>query len=124
MPSDHSENAPTTYWHVTSAANAAAILEEGFEGGYGDDGFGVYLFSDLGAAEDYAAENGWDRSLVDPVLLEVRCDPRLIWDIDIQPDWPNPEDYEFVHRFPMREDDQNWKPSITLLLTSEEPKPC
>lgn len=106
------------YWHVTSRENAAAILEEGFLGGWGDDGFGVYLFSDLAAAEDYAGAGGWDGTLADIAIIEIDDEDPGIRPVEVDPAWPNPEDYEFVRIFPMEDDpgfDEFWIPERRLL---------
>lgn len=103
----------STLYHVTSRANAMAILREGFEGGYGDAGFGVYLYNCEQAAQDYLANGGWDGSLPDDaVILEVEAPESEIDVVIPDPAWPNPQDYEQVCWVPMDEydEDARWKP--------------
>ncbi|MCE6959227.1 hypothetical protein LAZ40_09200 [Cereibacter sphaeroides] len=109
-------------WHVTSPDAAAAILEEGFLGGWGDAGFGVYLFADLGAAEDYAADGGWDGSLTEAVILEIEAELAEIDIVIPDPGWPNPEDYEHVRWHPMDPDeDETWPPARRILPDDTDP---
>ena len=113
------------YWHVTDPDAAAAILEEGFAGGWGDVGFGVYLFADLGAAEDYAAAGGWDGSLGATAILEVEADEALIEGIVPDPGWPNPGDYLHVRHVPMADDGEEtrWKP-LMRIVPGPAPEPA
>ena len=86
-----------TYYHVTDRETAATIMDEGFWPEWGDIGLGAYFFGTLGAAESYAQKGGWDKSLKDPVILQVQ-DPaiRPVYDYEISPEWPNPEDYKNI----------------------------
>lgn len=111
-------------WHVTHIDNLEPIFSEGFEANWGDDGFGVYLFNDLSAAEDYAHNGGWDGSLStsDAVILEVVTDEAL--PIEVNPEWPNPEDYEAVYVVFRDESDPFFKPDqVTLVAGAQLPSP-
>ena len=82
------------YYHVTDPDEAREILREGFLPGWGDVGFGVYLWGSLTSARRYAKKGGWDKKLGDPVILMVGSpEIRPIHDHEVHPDWPNPEDY-------------------------------
>lgn len=103
----------TTLYHVTSRANAMAILKDGFEGGWGDAGFGTYLFDCEQTAQDYLADGGWDGELPDDaVIIEVEAPDSEFEAVIPDPAWPNPEDYERVRWVAMDEDDEGarWKP--------------
>jgi len=100
-------------WHVTSPDAARTIQDQGFEPGWGDAGLGVYFFSSIVAAEEYAASGGWDGSL-DPdeaVILEVECDEMEAEPVIPHPEWPNPERYASIMYRPMEEDDPPWWPA-------------
>ena len=114
-----------TLWHVTGPEAAEAILDEGFAGGWGDDGFGVYLFSSLPAARVYAAEGGWDAGLEAPVLLEVEAEADEVCPILPDPAWPNPEDYVHVLVHPMDPDaeEARWSPRRRVLGLEAAPSP-
>jgi hypothetical protein len=81
-------------YHVTSPEGARAILREGFAPGWGDAGYGVYFFSDLGTAEAYAKSGGWDHSLGKAVIVEA--DVREAEKVVPHPEWPDPENYAYV----------------------------
>lgn len=105
-------------FHVTERETAAVILEEGFLGGWGDVGFGVYFWSDEGVARDYAARGGWDECLEDPVLILVKDEgvsPISPW--EIHPEW-DPKPYLSMLWRPMDEDDPDtpWRPAQLSLL--------
>ncbi|NDV51521.1 hypothetical protein [Salipiger sp. PrR003] len=107
-----------TYYHVTHEEDLQSILIEGFRGGHGDVGFGVYLFDDLAAAEDYIARGGWDGE-GDPddfEIIEVEC-PQLE-SVTPEPDWPDPENYENVVFHPMFENDPDgtWEPERVHII--------
>jgi hypothetical protein len=109
-------DAKITCWHVTSAAQVIEILKEGFRGNWGDAGYGVYLFSDFDAAEDYADEGGWDGSLQDPIILEVQATASDVAHVIPDPNWPNPDDYEHVLWAELSPDtDPLWRPEISQL---------
>lgn len=113
---------PGTAFHVTDREAAIAILEDGFQGGWGDVGFGVYFWMGLEAARTYAAKGGWDGQLKDPVILEV-SDPglRQIDPFDIHPDW-DAELYRSMLWKPMDEDAEEvaWKP-LAIRLAHADP---
>lgn len=117
----------TEYYHVTSLEDAQSILKEGFEGGWGDIGYGVYLFDDLFAAENYAHDGGWDGRLetTQTVIIAIKLEDRsdeVSWVIP-DPEWPNPEDYEHVLFHPMKEDDSlRWRPTMRL-VQDDAPSP-
>jgi hypothetical protein len=98
------------YYHVTDRASADSILKNGFDGGWGDLGYGVYLWNGLDTAEDYAAKGGWDHALKDSVILAV-SDPEIveITGADLDPNW-DPEQYVDMYWHPMDEGAGNWKP--------------
>ena len=85
------------YYHVAESDTADKILDEGFWPDWGDVGFGVYFFGTLGAATSYAKKGGWDGALEKPVVLAVQHPAiRPIYDYEINPEWPNPEDYKNI----------------------------
>lgn len=106
------------YYHVTDAANVPDILREGLAPGWGDDGFGVYVFTSLSAALDYAAQGGWDASS-DPdamTILSIEADSSDLSMIIPHPEWPNPEFYASVMIHEMDEDEDSfWRPAISIL---------
>lgn len=107
-----------SFWHVTSRENAAAIEAEGFLGGWGDAGFGLYAFDDEGAARDYAARGGWDGECSDPVLIRFAVAPDEMEVVIPHPEWPDPETYEHVVWYPMDPDDEEavWRPKTMRIL--------
>lgn len=103
----------TRAFHVTERETAALILQEGFLGGWGDVGFGVYLWSEERVTRSYLELGGWDGPFAEPVILEV-TDPSLV-PIDaslIHPDW-DPELYASMLWRPMDEEDPDtpWRPA-------------
>jgi hypothetical protein len=103
----------TTLYHTTSRANAMAILKEGFEGSWGDAGYGVYLWACEATAQDYLAAGGWAGELGDDaVILEVEAPESEIDVVVPDPAWSNPQDYEQVRWVPMDDSDQEarWRP--------------
>ena len=113
---------PRTY-HVTERESAVRILEEGFLGGWGDVGFGVYFWTDETVCRAYAKHGGWDGLIEDPVVLVVE-DPALqpINPWDIHPDW-DPKPYLSMLWRPMEEDDPDnpWRPETLHLLDPAPP---
>ena len=115
------ESAGRVGYHVTSREAAESILRDGFWGGAGDVGLGVYFWKSLGKARSYAASGGWDGTLKDPVIIEVR-DPALR-EIDadlLHPSW-NAATYEQMLWVPFEDEDgepvdfgdgpdANWRP--------------
>ena len=105
-----------TVYHVTSPENAASIMNEGFEGSYGDDGFGVYTYGTFENAVAYALDGGWDGELKAAVILELTVDPEDMDEIQVDPSWPNPEDYTDVLVHYMDEDEgSRWMARCTLI---------
>lgn len=110
------ELAKRPYYHVTSPENAKNIQEIGFQGGWGDDGYGVYLFDGLHLAANYAMKGGWDGELTEAVIIEIRVDPAELDEIYPDPGWPNPEDYVDVYVHRMEEDDPlPWEVDLEVL---------
>lgn len=112
-------------FHVTERGTAALILEEGFLGGWGDVGFGVYLWAEERVARAYLEHGGWDGPFEDPVILEV-SDPSLV-PIDpslVHPAW-DPELYASMRWRPMDGEDSEppWRPEETRLLEGAEADP-
>jgi hypothetical protein len=103
-------------YHVTRKANVEAILREGFEGGWGDVGYGVYVYDALGEAENYAASGGWDGE-ADPedlAIIEITGAADEVEYVIPDPHWPNPEDYNHV-LFHAMEDGERWRPDRKCL---------
>jgi hypothetical protein len=115
-----------TYFHVAEQSDAQQIMLDGFEGGWGDVGFGVYMYGTLASAQQYASQGGWDGRLKHPCILELRSnEPALVTP---EPSWPNPEDYCDVYWHEMDEDREdppgtNWKPEIVACLDREFSRP-
>ena len=61
----------TEYFHVTDASSVSDIQKNGFRPGWGDVGYGVYLYGTLTSAQRFARRGGWDKSLKKPVILEI-----------------------------------------------------
>lgn len=97
----------TKFFHVTTPEAARAIQAEGFFGGFGDVGFGVYFFGTRASAQAYAARGGWDHSLDAAVILAVGFDTSvLVEKVTPHPEWPDPENYVDVYFVAMDEDDE------------------
>jgi len=110
-------------FHVTERETATRILEEGFLGGWGDVGFGVYFWTDETVCRAYAKNGGWDGLIEDPVVLVVEdtsLRPISAW--DIHPDW-DPKPYLSMLWRPMDEDDPDmpWMPDRVFLLAALYP---
>lgn len=114
-----------TVWHVTGYAVAQIILNKGFIGGWGDDGYGVYVFDDISSAEDYLVNGGWDGE-GDPAqmcILEIEAPASSLWEIDVHPEWENPEFYDHVMRYPMDPDSEDpWTPVCKILPNNPNPE--
>jgi hypothetical protein len=113
--------------HVTERVNAQKILEDGFLGGWGDVGYGVYFWTDETVARAYAKHGGWDGLVENPVVLVVEdASLRPIEAWDIHPDW-DPKPYLSMLWHPMDEDDPDatWRPAHLRLLdpAAETPEP-
>lgn len=114
-------------YHVTSIGNAKNIIESGFLGGFGDAGFGVYMFENLWTARDYLDAGGWDNS-GDPdemCILELEVPVGEAEYLTPDPGWPNPEDYADVIFHEMDQDDAEalWQPERKLLADDPESGP-
>lgn len=97
------------YFHVTEREDANAILVEGFLGGWGDAGYGVYAFDNIHSAVRYAGKGGWDERLKDPVIIVFATNDMA--QIIPEPSWPNPEDYATISWKKLDEDiDEQWRP--------------
>jgi hypothetical protein len=111
-------------FHVTERGTAALILEEGFLGGWGDVGFGVYFWTDETVCRAYAKHGGWDGLMTDPVVLVVENEtlqPISPW--ELHPDW-DPKPYMSMLWRPMDEDDPDatWRPEALRLLDGSDPE--
>jgi GNAT superfamily N-acetyltransferase len=95
----------TYLYHTTSPDAAEAILVEGFLGGHGDVGFGVYFYDNLPDAVAYGRRGGWDGSLATFAVLEAEVPMRMIQPIEPHPEWPDPEAYNNVRYVEMDEND-------------------
>jgi hypothetical protein len=114
--SEAAELAKQPFYHVTSPENARNIQEIGFLGGWGDVGYGVYLFDGLHLAADYALKGGWDGELKEAVIIEIRVNPAELDEIHPDPGWSNPEDYADVLVHHMDEDDPApWEVDLVLM---------
>ena len=109
------------YFHVTDVDSAESIMKHGFEGGWGDLGYGVYFWGTLHSALDYADEGGWDRRVIDPVIIAVGAAPGEIQEItgaDLDVAW-DPASYEDMYWHPMEEDTANWRPAHMRIVEIE-----
>ena len=101
-----------TGFHITNRSVAKTILKEGFLGGWGDLGYGVYFYGTIHSARKYAASGGWDHELKNPVIIEVN-DPEIekITESDLDPSW-EPEKYSDMYWHPVEDesDEYRWKP--------------
>lgn len=107
---------PDRYYHVTERTDAALIMEEGFQGGWGDVGLGVYVYASRIEAESYAKKGGWDGRLRDPVLLLI--EDATLERVMPQADWPA-EKYENMYWKDMEDGDEEafWKPTAMHVIT-------
>ena len=97
------------YYHVTEKGDAEKILQEGFEPGWGDIGFGIYFWGTLNAARKYASQGGWDGDLEFPTILQVWSpDIRPVYNYEIHPDWPNQQDYQNIYFWEGDEDENEF----------------
>lgn len=104
-------------YHATERAYAQDIVANGFLGGWGDAGFGVYFYDNVHDAVAYAQAGGWDNTLVDPVILRVDV-TGAVERVVPHPAWPNPEKYEviWVHEMDQEDEDVYWRPPSVELL--------
>ena len=101
------------FYHVTDRAHAQDVIENGFIGGWGDVGFGVYLYDNLSEAEAYAARGGWDQGLTDPVILQLSTQD--VEKVEAHPDWDE-STYANMYWHEMDEDsDARWQPPTVQL---------
>ena len=102
------------FWHVTRKTSLDEIIDKGFMGGWGDNGFGVYLYSDRSAALDYIEQGGWDGESLpeDLCLIKVISSEEDVEEIEVHPEWPDPESYEHVVYHPMDDGGvtEHWAP--------------
>lgn len=105
-----------SYYHVTERSALADILSNGFLGGYGDAGFGVYFYDNLYDAIEYSRKGGWDGNLHDPVIILVS--DRSIEKVPIDPSWDITE-YENMYWHPMDDDDDEnaWLPKNMRIIS-------
>lgn len=120
-----SKDATMIAYHVTSADDAQNILSNGFEGGWGDVGFGVYVFGNLHDAVGYMDAGGWD-GLLDPenaAIISVEVEDASEFERVVPDrDWPNPEDYENVFWHPMEDNVlSQWKPKMEIVGLPAKP---
>jgi len=106
------------YFHVAEAEDAKEIIRHGFLGGWGDTGFGVYFYSKLCNAKAYARHGGWDQRLECSVVIRATVRPGDVWHIEVNPEWPNPEDYEDVYWHEMDQEAENtpWRPLAVEII--------
>lgn len=99
----------SSFYHVTDKDSAEAIIRDGFYGGWGDVGFGVYFYDNPTDAKRYAERGGWDLSLSQPVILQVN-DPQ-IEKVTPDPSWDNSE-YQNMWWMDLSDYDEDylWRP--------------
>jgi hypothetical protein len=104
-------------YHVTERDYVPDILKNGFVGGWGDVGFGVYFYGNILSAQSYAKKGGWDGHLEDPFILQV-SDPRMEL-VDPHPDW-NAADYADMYWVELDEDDEeaHWMPHHVSVVSA------
>ncbi len=102
------------FYHVTDRDVAEDIIEHGFLGGWGDVGFGVYLYDNITEAKAYAEKMGWDAGLTDPVIIVVETNEaeRVI----PHPDWDQNK-YQNMWWYDMEDDDEDtrWCPTSAIV---------
>jgi hypothetical protein len=105
------------YYHVTDRVSAHQILEEGFQGGWGDVGLGVYVYASRSEAEAYANKGGWDGGLKDPVILLI--EDNTLEKVIPLPEWPSKK-YENMYWKDFETDalgeNAFWKPDLLSLV--------
>jgi len=102
-------------YHVTERSSVDDIMANGFMGGYGDLGYGVYFFNDIETAEDYAMDGGWDSSIKNPIVLAV-SDPDIqpVMPDSINPAWDQ-NYYQGMSWVELPDDTEYWKPDVVKL---------
>jgi hypothetical protein len=110
-----------TLWHATTREAAAAIDADGFQGSWGEAGFGVHLFTGKWAAEAFLEAGGRDGALAaGGVIVEVEADRDEIEAVEPDPGDPNAEDRDFaaIHRMDHDDDAEVfWTPDRRILET-------
>lgn len=106
-------------YHVTSPDSAVAIIHEGFLGGYGDVGFGVYFYDNLNDAVTYGRKGGWDGGLDAFAVLETRVPSARVQYIEPHPEWPDPEAYENVRFVELNQDLPDEPLRVTAQIVAE-----
>ena len=105
------------FYHVTEQESSPDILQNGFIGGWGDVGFGVYLYDNIYDAQNYAKKGGWDSALENPVIIEVQADDVERVD-NLDADW-DASLYENMWWYDMEDqqddEDARWKPIMRIL---------
>jgi hypothetical protein len=105
------------FFHVCDRHDEEGILREGFQGGWGDIGFGVYFYGSRTSAKEYASQGGWDQRLTDLVLLVV-SDPEIakICEAELHPSWHR-EKYSDMYWREMNSDaeDAFWRPAHIVI---------
>lgn len=111
-------------YHVTDSDNVQDILKNGFIGGWGDVGYGVYFYSQLQNAYEYADDLGWDGGLNDPVIIWVKdSDIRPIDGSEIDPSWDETlYDDMFIRDMDSNTPNQRWKPQEIAVFNMNESK--
>lgn len=105
-------------YHVTDRDISKIILREGFSGGWGDIGYGVYFYGTINSARAYLEDGGWGGELKDPVIIGVNdSDIEKITPFDLDSSW-EPEKYADMYWHPMEEedDDVRWVPNSMMIV--------
>jgi hypothetical protein len=105
------EGSDRIVYHVTSPENANSIKREGFYGSWGDAGHGVYFWTDIGQAEEYAEQGGWDGLSKNLVILKLTLSPEDVREIVPESTWKNKGKYRFIvwHPTPEGEDEDGYR---------------
>ena len=114
------------YYHATTREAAQSIVEDGFQGGWGDDGYGVYLFGTITGAAEYISKGGWDNSHTpdDMVIVMISAPEEDVSLVIPNPAWPNPEDYADIHVYHMEDDSEHhWKHERCIIEDTPAPVP-
>lgn len=109
-------------YHVTNQKNAASIIGDGFLGGWGGVGFGVYLYDNLSDAETYVEKGGWDGCARPDDLCIIRVESDDFVYVTPDPGWDNPEYYASVVFHEMEDKGAFWAPT-RLLVPGCSPSP-
>lgn len=111
----------TRYYHTTAPENVPSIIDDGFDGTWGDAGFGLYLYDDFSEALSYGRRGGWDGSLSSFVVLGVEFGDEVSpeW-VEPHHEWDNPEDYQHVFWVEMDEGTHLVPALVRVEFSSEE----